>query len=105
MSDTDLERRVAAMEETQQRLRDDVVRLEQALSAARRPGWPFVIRVAVRLVVFALLVQIAVGLLPLTGSSLYHAGGSGAVWGVCLGGLALLGVILVASAVRRRRPR
>ncbi|GAA1914151.1 hypothetical protein [Streptantibioticus ferralitis] len=106
MEETDLERRLAAMEQTQQRLQADLSRLEEAVENARRPTLSFLVRIAVWLIGLGVLVEFIPGFVLAGGTSLYRFGGRGAVWGVVLGCFALLAIgLVVGSTVRNRAAR
>ncbi|MEU6082779.1 hypothetical protein [Streptomyces sp. NPDC047108] len=102
MRENDLERRVAALEQNQRYLEEDLARMEQELEEARRPNLWFVARVGLALLLIFWFLQMMPGLMASGPTGFLVAGGPSAVWG-SLGILMLTGAVMLAA--RRRAGR
>lgn len=91
----------ASMEHTQRQLEGDLATMQAAVQRARRLSLSFVIRVVVCVVALSFLLQFVPGLVLVTGTSVYHHGGRGAVWGVALACITLA-VIGLTFVIRKR---
>ncbi|MFI6859485.1 hypothetical protein ACIBKZ_06185 [Streptomyces sp. NPDC050421] len=104
MIDSETEDRLAALEQSQERMTAEIARLEALVHSRRNPGIGFVVRVAAGLVVLWLALQLVPAVVLFLGSAVYDYGGRAGVWSVALVVVLAL-VAAVTLRARSRRPR
>lgn len=101
MIDSETEDRLAALEESQQRMTAEIARLEALVRSRRNPGIGFVVRVAAGLVVLWLALQLVPALVLFVGSAVYDHAGRGGVWAVAL--VVVLALVAAGTLYARSR--
>lgn len=102
MIDSETGDRLAALEQSQERMTAEIARLEALVRSRRIPGTGFIVRVAAGLIVLWAALQLLPALVFFVGSAVYDQGGRAAVWSVALVVVLALGAAGTLYARSRR---